>query len=174
MGNYVLERAQIIERPLGDTFEFFSDAYNLEKITPSFLRFRILTPRPIRMCAGAVIDYELSLFGVPFRWRTLIEEWEPGRRFVDSQIKGPYALWHHTHTFEAVGPDRTLMRDRVEYRVPLGPLGSLARALFVGRMLEKIFDYRAETTARLLAPDPQSLAPSPPRPSREWAVRSGD
>jgi ligand-binding SRPBCC domain-containing protein len=129
MGNHVLERAQVIKRPLADAFEFFGDAFNLEKITPPYLRFRILTPAPIAMRAGAVIEYKLSLGGVPFRWRTLIEEWEPGERFVDSQLTGPYALWRHTHTFEARGHARTLMRDRVEYRVPFGPLGRLTHVL---------------------------------------------
>jgi ligand-binding SRPBCC domain-containing protein len=172
MGNYVLERAQVIERPLADTFEFFGDAFNLEKITPSYLRFRILTPAPIAMRAGTVIEYRLALGGVPFRWRTLIEEWEPGERFVDSQLTGPYALWRHTHTFEALGHARTLMRDRVEYRVPFGPLGRLAHVLFVRRTLEKIFDFRAETTARLLAPRAPSFAPSPP--AADFAFKSGD
>jgi ligand-binding SRPBCC domain-containing protein len=174
MGTYFLERTQLIERPLADTFAFFSDAFNLEKITPPFLKFRILTPAPIRMAAGTLIDYRLSLCGVPFRWRTVIETWEPGRGFVDRQLRGPYALWRHTHTFTAAGPNRTLMRDRVEYRIPFGIVGRLTQALLIGRMLTKIFDYRAETTARLLAPLPQAMPVQPSRARAEWALKSGD
>lgn len=151
MGNYVLERTQIIERSPAETFEFFGDAFNLERITPPFLRFRILTPPPIAMRAGTLIDYRLALGGIPFRWRTRIEEWEPGRRFVDLQVSGPYALWRHTHTFESIGPGRTLMRDYVEYRLPFGLVGRAAHALWIRQVLEGIFDYRAATTARMLA-----------------------
>lgn len=152
MKTHILERSQIIECSLDQTFEFFSDAFNLEKITPEFLRFKILTPRPLVMKAGTLIEYSLSLFGIPFHWKTLIEQWEPGVQFVDRQLKGPYALWVHTHTFEALGPERTLMKDRVEYQIPFGILGSIAHNLFVRATLEKIFDYRAEVTARLLTP----------------------
>ncbi len=156
MQTHILERTQIIERPLDATFAFFGDAYNLEKITPEFLRFKILTPRPIDMKAGARIDYSLSLFGVPFQWQTCIEKWEPGIQFVDRQITGPYALWVHTHNFKALGPDRTLMQDRVEYQLPLGFFGDIAHALFVEAMLKKIFDHRAAVTARLLVPSAQA------------------
>ncbi len=150
MKTYLLEREQLISLPIEETFDFFSDAYNLEKITPGFLNFRILTPAPIRMEAGTLIEYRLSLFGIPFKWRTLIEEWDVNRKFVDTQIKGPYALWHHTHTFESHGPRRTLMRDVVRYRIPFGPLGRLAHWLFVEKMLGMIFDYRYRETDRLL------------------------
>ena len=158
MKTYILERTQIIERSLDSTFEFFSDACNLEKLTPQFLQFKILTPKPITMKSGMLIDYSLSLFGLPFKWQTLIEIWEPGVWFVDSQVKGPYQLWHHTHTFEALGADRTLMKDRVQYQLPLGLLGDFAHLMFVKTTLHKIFAYRAEVTARLLAPQPQSVS----------------
>jgi ligand-binding SRPBCC domain-containing protein len=161
MRNYRLERAQIFHQPLERTFAFFSDAFNLEKITPPLLRFRILTPSPIEMGEGAVLDYQLTLFGMPFRWRTLIESWVPGKSFVDRQVKGPYALWRHIHTFEALGPAQTLVRDQVEYRIPFGPLGRLAHQLFVAESLKRIFDYRAEMTAHLLSPDSQSLIEPP-------------
>jgi hypothetical protein len=175
MKTYILERSQVVERSLEDTFEFFSDAFNLEKITPEFLRFQILTPRPLIMQAGTNIEYSLSLFGVPFRWRTLIEQWEPGIKFVDSQIKGPYAKWVHTHSFEALGPARTLMRDRVEYQIPFGLLGEIAHGLFVKATLEKIFNYRAEATARLLAPASQTYSVSGTRSAPpEWLAESGD
>jgi ligand-binding SRPBCC domain-containing protein len=152
MRNYIIERTQTINQPLDRTFAFFSDAFNLERITPPFLRFRILTQPPIKMCAGTILDYRLTLFGIPFGWQTLIESWAPGKSFVDTQIKGPYALWRHLHTFEALGPDRTLMRDCVEYRIPLGPIGRFAHTLLVDESLKRIFDYRTEMTARLLAP----------------------
>jgi len=152
MHTYVLKRSQVIYRSRGETFNFFSDAFNLERITPPLLRFRILTPPPIEMETGALLDYRLALFGVPFHWRTLIEEWTPAVSFVDSQVKGPYGLWRHTHTFEELSPNATLVRDRVEYRIPFGLLGRVAHLLFVRRALNKIFDYRAKMTARLLAP----------------------
>ncbi len=146
---YCLRRSQRIERPLGEVFSFFADAANLQAITPSFLGFEILTPQPIAMRAGARIDYQISLLGVPMTWRTLISTWEPNVGFVDEQISGPYSSWHHSHSFEADG-NATVVNDVVEYRMPLGMLGRVARALFVARTLDKIFDYRAEATARAL------------------------
>lgn len=138
---YELERVQLIERPLAEVFPFFADAYNLERITPPFLSFKMLTPRPIEMRAGALIDHQIRLFGFPMRWRTVIEEFIPGQRFVDRQLKGPYKLWHHTHEFHETS-EGTVMIDRVRYLMPLGPIGSLARRMFVSGMLERIFDYR--------------------------------
>lgn len=147
---YFLERKQMIPRSRSETFAFFSDAFNLERITPPFLRFRIVTPAPINMEAGAVIEYRLSLFGAPIYWRTVIESWDPEESFVDSQTKGPYALWRHTHSFEEQGPRQALMRDRVEYSIPYGALGRIAHSLFIKRWLKKIFDYRAAMIARLM------------------------
>lgn len=147
---YLLERTQTIPLSPEETFAFFSDAFNLERITPPFLRFRILTPPPIQMKTGVEIEYRLKLFGVPIYWRTRIEDWVPNEIFVDTQIIGPYALWHHTHTFEEQGPGQTLMRDRVQYRIPFSVAGNLAHVLFVKRLLKRIFDYRAAMTAQLL------------------------
>lgn len=144
-----LQRSQRIERPIDEVFAFFADAANLQTLTPPFLGFEILTPQPIIMRTGARIDYEISLLGVPMTWRTLISTWQPNQCFVDEQISGPYAKWHHTHSFEADG-HATVMRDEVEYRMPLGVLGSVARVLFVARTLNKIFDYRSEATERAL------------------------
>ena len=144
-----MQRSQRIERPIAEVFAFFADAANLQALTPPFLGFEILTPQPIAMHAGARIDYKISLLGVPMIWRTLISTWEPNQRFVDEQLSGPYAKWHHTHSFEAEG-NATVMRDVVEYRMPLGVLGSAARVLFVARTLDKIFDYRSEATERAL------------------------
>ena len=145
---HVLEREQFVPRPLGEVFAFFSDAANLERLTPERLHFKILSPLPIAMKPGALIDYELRLFAVPFRWRTLIETFEPMRRFTDTQLRGPYRSWHHLHEFEAA-PGGTHMRDRVEYEVPLGPLGEVARSLFVTRQVESIFDFRREAVDRI-------------------------
>lgn len=138
-----LTRSQWIARPVPEVFAFFADAANLEAITPPFLRFRIVTPVPIEMRVGARIDYRLSLWGVPLRWRTQISTWEPGARFVDEQESGPYALWHHLHEFEAEAGG-TRMRDTVTYRLPLGPLGDMVHALWVKRQLATIFDYRRQ------------------------------
>ena len=150
MKTHVLERVTVLPRPRSEVFAFFADAANLERITPPFLRFRITTRLPIAVATGTLIDYRLSLFGIPFHWRTLIETFEPEERFVDRQLKGPYSLWRHTHTFEEV-EGGTRMTDHVEYAVPLGPLGSIARAIFVTRMVEKIFDYRARVIAERFA-----------------------
>ena len=138
---YVLTQEQFIERPLEDVWAFFSAAENLERLTPSFLSFRILTPCPIEMKTGALIDYRISLFGVPMTWRTEITEYSHMKRFADSQLRGPYSRWYHTHTFEAV-EGGTRMVDRVEYRVPLGVLGRFAHSLFIHRTLRRIFGYR--------------------------------
>jgi ligand-binding SRPBCC domain-containing protein len=145
-----LERTVRLERPRDEVFAFFADAANLEAITPAFLRFRILTPMPVEMRPGARIDYALSLLGVPLRWRTRISEWQPGLRFVDEQESGPYAVWRHTHEFEAAGDGSTIVRDVVEYAVPLGFLGRAAHALFVRRALDRIFDHRRDEILRLL------------------------
>ena len=144
---YRLTRSQLITRPLPEVFAFFSAAENLEAITPAFLRFRILTPLPIDMRAGTRIDYSLSLWGLPMRWRTKITSWQPDVRFIDEQERGPYALWRHSHDFEAFAGG-TRMRDRVDYQLPMGPLGSIAHALLVRRSLHAIFDYRRRAIAQ--------------------------
>jgi ligand-binding SRPBCC domain-containing protein len=146
-GHHTLRREQRLDGTPDEVFPFFADAGNLEAITPPWLGFRIVTPRPIEMRVGTLIEYRLALHRVPISWLTRIEEWVPGERFVDAQIHGPYRLWHHTHEFEAHG-DRTLMRDTVRYALPYGPLGEVARRAFVARDLERIFAYRAEALRR--------------------------
>jgi ligand-binding SRPBCC domain-containing protein len=143
-GHHVLRREQRLPAPPEAVFPFFADAGNLEAITPAWLGFSIVPPRPADVRVGTLIEYRLRLHRVPVSWLTRIEEWVPGERFVDVQLRGPYALWHHTHEFE---PDRgggTLMRDTVRYALPYGPLGEVARRLFVARDLAAIFDFRTE------------------------------
>jgi ligand-binding SRPBCC domain-containing protein len=148
---HVLEREQVVPRGLDEVWAFFADAGNLEAITPPFLGFEVCTPQPIEMRVGTLIEYKLRLHGISLRWLTRIEEWEPGERFVDAQVRGPYGLWHHTHTF-AAHPEGTFIRDRVRYRLPLGPLGALGLPL-VRHDLRAIFDFRhAEVARRLAAP----------------------
>lgn len=147
---YVLERRQRLEHPLDDVFAFFGDALNLEAITPPLLSFKVTTPGPIEMAAGTLIEYRLKLHGIPVKWRTRIEAWEPPTRFADEQLRGPYRLWHHTHSFEPDGSGAVVMTDIVRYSLPLGPLGRIAHALFVRRDLERIFDYRRDAVAERL------------------------
>ncbi len=145
---HLLERSTWIARPIGEVFAFFADAGNLERITPPELHFRILSRLPIEMRRGAIIEYRLALFGLPFGWRTVVDHWEPPYRFVDRQLRGPYAQWVHTHTFRSERHG-TRMDDRVEYRLPLGPLGLPALPL-VRHQLRRIFDYREASIQRLL------------------------
>lgn len=145
-----LERTQVIPRPREEVFSFFEDATNLARITPPFLGFEILTPPPIRMSSGTLIDYRIRLFGAPLRWRTEIEVYEPAVRFVDRQLSGPYRVWRHTHVFRDVAGG-TEMVDEVDYAIGFGPLGDVAHGLFVKRTLARIFDYRARTVASLFA-----------------------
>lgn len=123
---------------MDEVFEFFSNAGNLGALTPPWVEFQILTPVPIPMRAGALIDYRLRIHGLPIRWRTEITEWEPGHRFVDEQRRGPYRMWVHEHLFEQHA-DGTLMRDLVRYAVPGG---EFIHRLFVRRDVERIFDFR--------------------------------
>jgi ligand-binding SRPBCC domain-containing protein len=139
---HFVRREQLLDAAPEAVFPFFADAFNLEQITPPWLGFGVVTPRPIDMRAGALIEYRLKLHGVPLRWRTTIAVWDPPRRFVDVQIRGPYRLWHHTHEFEPAGDGGTVMRDVVRYAMPFGPLGELARLALVRRDLAAIFDYR--------------------------------
>src|SRR4051794_40035024 len=147
-GYHTLCREQRLPGSPDEVFAFFADAGNLEAITPPWLSFAVTTQRPIPMHVGTIIEYRLRLHGLPIRWLTQIEAWEPGVRFVDRQLRGPYGLWHHTHEFEPAPDGRTLMRDTVRYALPLGPAGAVAHRLFVGRDLRRIFDFRTQEVAR--------------------------
>src|SRR5690242_5512703 len=114
---YELATSLWLPRPRAEVFAFFADAANLETITPAFLKFQAVTEAPIPMRAGALIDYRLRLHGIPITWKTELAEWDPPRRFVDRQLRGPYAEWVHTHTFDEQD-DGTLVRDHVRYRLP--------------------------------------------------------
>ena len=152
-----IERSQLVPLSVEDAFAFFADAYNLEALTPPWLRFRILTPGPIPMEKGATIEYVLTTHRLPVRWRTEIVEWRPGRRFVDRQVDGPFRLWEHTHTFEE-RHGGTLIRDTVLYRMPYGALGAIAHRVVVARDLGRIFDYRRDAVDRLLGGRRSTLA----------------
>jgi ligand-binding SRPBCC domain-containing protein len=135
-----LESELWLPRPLDEVFAFFSNAHNLDRITPPWLHFQVLTPPPIPMHVGQRIDYRLRVRGVPIRWQSEITAWEPPHRFVDEQRRGPYRAWIHEHTFEAQDGG-TLARDLVQYAV-LG--GALVNRLFVARDVERIFAFRSE------------------------------
>jgi ligand-binding SRPBCC domain-containing protein len=149
---HILQREQRLRGAPAAVFPFFADARNLEAITPPLLRFRVVTPDPIEMRAGTLIQYRLRLHGVGVSWMTSIQAWDPPHRFVDVQLRGPYALWHHTHEF-AADPhdgDGTVMRDTIRYALPFGPLGTLADRLLVRRDLAAILDFRRDHVPRLL------------------------
>lgn len=136
-----------LPQPVEDVFSFFGDAHNLDVITPPWLHFKVLTARPIDMHAGTLIDYRLRLRGFPITWRTRISLWEPSRRFIDEQLRGPYLEWIHTHRFEPADGG-TLMTDTVRYRVPGG---ALVNRLFVEGDVGRIFRFRREALERQFA-----------------------
>jgi hypothetical protein len=143
---YVLERKLFLPVPPDEAFRFFDRPENLADVTPAELGFRILTPSPIAMKEGALIDYTIRVLGMPVRWTTLITSYDPPRGFVDQQLRGPYSFWHHTHAFRAVDGG-TEMTDTVRYLLPFGPLGALAHSVAVRRQLEGIFDHRSRVIA---------------------------
>ncbi len=148
---HILERTITINRPLNEVFDFFSKADNLEKITPTNVNFRILTPQPIKMQKGTMIDYKIKLNGIPMKWRTEITDWQPGIMFADNQVKGPYVRWYHQHFFKDLGNGTTEMTDRVEYLSPGWILEPIINAVFVKNEVEKIFDHRNKVILSLFA-----------------------
>ena len=144
----VLERSQVVPAAVEEAFAFFADAWNLESITPPWLRFRIVEA-PQTLERGSLLVYRLRLFGVPIRWRTEIVEWQPPFRFTDLQVEGPYRRWEHTHRLRPVDGG-TEIHDRVVYRLPYEPLAGLAAPVTVARWLRAIFDYRALRIGALL------------------------
>lgn len=148
---YALKREQRVPYSLDEVFAFFAKPENLARITPPGLRFQILTPAPIAMKEGALIDYTLCVWGVTLHWRTLITTYDPPHCFIDEQLKGPYIFWHHIHTFRE-DDHGTVIADEVRYAMPFGPLGQLVHALFVKRDVDRIFDHRAQVI-RQVFPD---------------------
>ena len=143
--------------PVEEAFAFFSDARNLERITPPWLRFRIVET-PDELGLGARLRYRLTLYGIPINWRTEIVEWRPPHSFTDVQRRGPFLLWEHSHRLAPVDGG-TEIYDHIRYRLFLGPLGGLVRQLLVRRWVEGIFDYRAANVGGLIRPEPAA----PPR-----------
>lgn len=143
-----LLRTTHVDRPIDEVFEFFSDAGNLEALTPPWVSFAILTPRPVAMAEGTIIDYRIRLHGIPLPWRSEITAWEPPHRFVDIERRGPYRTWIHEHRF-AERDGGTDVIDDVRFSV-WG--GALIERLFVRRDLRRIFDYRHQRLHELLAP----------------------
>ncbi len=151
---FTLETETRIAAPLNRVWPFFSNARNLEILTPSFLRFEVVTPDPIEMAVGTLIDYKLRIRGIPIRWQSEITVWEPPHRFVDEQRRGPYRAWIHEHTFEMDG-DTTLARDVVRYD-HIG--GKLVNRLMVGPDVSRIFAFREQVLQEIFA-SPEKEAP---------------
>lgn len=144
--SYRLEAEMWLPRPLIEVFEFFSNAANLQRITPDWVNFQVKTPTPIEVQKGTLIDYTIRMYGIPMPWRTLIDAWEPPYRFVDIQLRGPYRTWHHEHLFEE-RDGGTLVKDLVDYAVPGG---AVIEWLIVRRDVKRIFEYRTQSLARIL------------------------
>jgi ligand-binding SRPBCC domain-containing protein len=139
----------IVKADLPTTWQFFSNAENLPKITPAWMGFEIRTPTPIQIQQDAIIDYTIRWMGIPIGWRTRIIDWTPQRQFIDLQLRGPYTLWHHQHTFTP-SDEGTICTDRVLYKIPGGPVGSLMNALMVKRQLMEIFTFRRKAMSEQL------------------------
>ncbi|MBY0553545.1 TIGR01777 family oxidoreductase [bacterium] len=146
-GNSVFYAEQFIPYEIDKIFDFFSNHENLEKITPAILNFHTEKMSTARVELGTLIDYKLKIRGVPIRWRTLIDQWDRPVQFVDTQLKGPYKHWSHTHKFKKV-KNGTLMIDEVRYKVPLSDIGNLVVGAFVEKDVNKIFAYRRQVIAK--------------------------
>ena len=146
--NHTFRAQTKIQGNIEDVFKFFSDAQNLELITPPELSFKITSPIPIKMETGALIEYKIRLFGFSFQWKSIISKWEQNRQFIDEQLKGPYSKWVHTHTFEK-NEGVIIINDIVNYRLPFAPFGEIVLPL-VKMQLKRIFDYRSKRIFELI------------------------
>ncbi|HEV7992087.1 MAG TPA: SRPBCC family protein [Gemmatimonadaceae bacterium] len=162
MTDHVLRATVRLPLPRSRVFEFFADAKNLALLTPPELSFRIRTPLPITMREGTLIDYTIGLHGIPMRWRTRITRWAPGEEFSDEQLRGPYALWIHRHSFRDDGPGRTIIDDEVRYRLSFGFLGEITHPL-VRAQLRRIFSFRTTAVRELLGVSGAPRADEAPR-----------
>lgn len=156
---YRLHAEVRLARPIDQVFPFFADAHNLDRLTPPHLNFEILTPAPINMAPGTLIDYRIRLRALPMRWRTRITEWDPPHGFADEQLRGPYRWWIHRHRFIPDG-DGTIMTDTVDYGVPGGPLAPLINSLMVQRDVRRIFEYRTIAITEIFGPTAADLSPA--------------
>jgi ligand-binding SRPBCC domain-containing protein len=152
-----VEAVQFVAERRERVFNFFSDAFQLETLTPTWLHFSVLTPRPIQVDSGTLIDYRLRLHGVPIRWQSRIEAWDPPHRFVDVQTRGPYRRWRHEHLFEET-PGGTICRDVVDYAVPGG---WIIDRLVVRRDIARIFKYRQHVLQQHFATQRNDICPRP-------------
>jgi len=148
----LLRREIEIERPIAEVFEFFNRPENLARITPPSMGFHILTPSPVTMASGSVIDYTVNVAGFPMRWTSVIQDYQPPFKFVDCQVRGPYSFWHHTHLFQETRRG-TLVTDEVRYRLPAEPLGRIALPL-IKKQLDFIFNYRAQVIQEIFGLQP--------------------
>ena len=146
---YEIKVKQNLTSNIENVFKKNSKPINLAKITPKRLGFRIITPLPIEMKSGTIIDYYIKIFSFPIRWRTIITNYEYPSQFIDQQLKGPYSFWHHTHTFEKT-ENGTLIKDQIRYVVPFGFLGRILNYLWIKRDLKNIFNYRKNKIKQLI------------------------
>ena len=149
---YKIKTKQVIKKPLSEVFGFFSRPENLSLITPPRLSFNILTPKPIDMKQGSIIDYTIKIFMFPIHWRTLITTYEHPYKFVDEQIKGPYTFWHHTHTFNETDSGVEII-DKVSYSIPFGILGRVLHSIWIKNDLKNIFEHRKVVIEKLFKND---------------------
>ena len=149
---YEIHTTQVINRPIEEVFVFFSKPENLAVITPKKLGFKILTPTPIKMNKGCLIDYLIHLMGIPVHWRTIITDYDPPHMFIDQQLKGPYSLWHHTHTFKKI-ENGVEIKDRIIYSIPLGWMGQLLHKFWIKKDLNNIFSHRKKVISDLFMND---------------------